>query len=113
MVILYVVSSNLRSISVLTDKFFHDPDSIVDIFITKDESVDGCHDGYSLLCEISLAISYVSHLYVLIFVQYQTISIAMTRPGSSENETTSLQIGILGEKEFQEGSVSKIHIRCK
>ena len=33
-------------------------------------------------CTISLAISYVSHLYVLIFVQCRTISNAMTRTGS-------------------------------
>ena len=36
----------------------------------------------NILYTISLAISYVLHLYVLIFVQYQTISIAMTRTGS-------------------------------
>ena len=35
-----------------------------------------------ILCTISLAILYVSHLYVLIFVHYRTISIAMTRAGS-------------------------------
>ena len=33
-------------------------------------------------CTISLAISYVSHLSVLIFVQYQTFSISMTRTWS-------------------------------
>ena len=36
----------------------------------------------SILCTISLAISYVSHLFVFIFVQYRTISIAMTRTDS-------------------------------
>ena len=36
----------------------------------------------TLLCTISLAISYVSHRYVLIFVQCRTISNAMTRTGS-------------------------------
>ena len=30
--------------------------------------------GITILCTISLALSYVSHLLVLIFVQYQTIS---------------------------------------
>ena len=44
-----------------------------------------------ILYTISLAISYVLHLYVLIFVQYRTISIAMTRTGSYANETTNLQ----------------------
>ena len=37
---------------------------------------------YDLLCTISVAISYVSHLFVLSFVQYRTISIATTRTGS-------------------------------
>ena len=41
-------------------------------------------------CTISLAISYVSHLFVLVFVQYRTISIALTRTGSQANETTNL-----------------------
>ena len=36
----------------------------------------------SILCTISLAISYVLRLFVLIFVQYRTISIAMTRIAS-------------------------------
>ena len=36
----------------------------------------------NILCTINLAISYVSHLYVLIFVQCRTISNAMTRTGS-------------------------------
>ena len=45
---------------------------------------------YCILCT-SLAISYVLHLYVLIFVQYRTISIAMTRTGSKANETTNIQ----------------------
>ena len=69
-----------------------------------------------ILCTISLAISYVSHIFVLIFVQYRTISIAMTRTGSQANETTNdaiLQICIWGEQELQEGLVSKNHIRCK
>ena len=44
------------------------------------------------LCTISLAIPYVSHLFVLIFVQYRTISIAMTRTGSQANKTTNLQM---------------------
>ena len=35
-----------------------------------------------ILCTIRLAISYVSHLYVLIFQQYRTILIAMTRTRS-------------------------------
>ena len=35
-----------------------------------------------ILCTIYLAISYICHLYVLTFVQYQTLSIAMTRTGS-------------------------------
>ena len=35
-----------------------------------------------ILCTISLAISYVLHLYVLIFVQCQKISNSMTRTGS-------------------------------
>ena len=35
-----------------------------------------------ILCTISLAINYVSHLYVLTFVQYRTILITMTRTGS-------------------------------
>ena len=43
------------------------------------------------LYNISLAISYVSHLFVRIFVQYRTISIAMTRTGSQANEITNLQ----------------------
>ena len=36
----------------------------------------------NILCTISLAISYVSHLFELIFVQCRSISIAMTRTGS-------------------------------
>ena len=43
---------------------------------------------HNILCTICLAISYV---YVLIFVQYWTISIAMTKTGSKANETTNLQ----------------------
>ena len=43
------------------------------------------------LCKISLTISYVSHLFVLIFVQYQTISFAMTRKGSKANANTNIQ----------------------
>ena len=39
----------------------------------------GCHLLFStILYTISLAISYVSHLYVLIFVQYRTLSMART-----------------------------------
>ena len=45
----------------------------------------------TILCTISLAISCVSHLFVLIFVQYRTISIAMANIGSQANETTNLQ----------------------
>ena len=45
-----------------------------------DRKVEG--DDFSLiLCTISLAISYVSHLFVLIFVQCRSISIAMMRTG--------------------------------
>ena len=36
----------------------------------------------TILCTISLAIPYVSQLFVLIFVQCRSISIAMTRTGS-------------------------------
>ena len=36
----------------------------------------------AILCTISLAIPYVSQLFVLIFVQCQSISIAMTRTRS-------------------------------
>ena len=36
----------------------------------------------SILCTISLAISYVSYLFVLIFVHCRSISTAMTRTGS-------------------------------
>ena len=35
-----------------------------------------------ILCTISLAISYVSHLFMLIFVQCRSISITMMRTGS-------------------------------
>ena len=45
----------------------------------------------TILCTISLAISYVSHLFALIFVQYRTISTAMTRTGCQANESTILQ----------------------
>ena len=51
MVVLYVVSSNLRCIVIFTDKFIPDPDSISDIFISKDDSVDECHDGCSICGE--------------------------------------------------------------
>ena len=44
-----------------------------------------------ILCTISLAISYVSHLFVRIFVQCQSISIAMKITGSKSNETTEFQ----------------------
>ena len=37
------------------------------------------NDSSYILCTISLANSYVSHGFVLIFVHYQTISIAMTK----------------------------------
>ena len=46
--VLYVVSSNLRSIVILTDKFIPGSDSISDIFISLDVSVDECHDGCSI-----------------------------------------------------------------
>ena len=36
----------------------------------------------TILCTISLAISYVSHLHVLIFVQCRTLSNVMTKTGS-------------------------------
>ena len=60
---------------------------INEIFITT------CHRQFFeyILCTISLAISYVSYLFVLIFVKYLTISIAMTRAGSQANETMNLQ----------------------
>ena len=38
-----------------------------------------------------IAIYHVSYLFVLIFVQYRTILIAMTRTDSQANETTNLQ----------------------
>ena len=44
-----------------------------------------------ILCTISLAIYYVSHLFVRIFVQCQSISIAMKITGSKSNETTEFQ----------------------
>ena len=43
--------------------------------------LDLCFIQY-ILCTISLAIPYVSQLFVLIFVQCRSISIAMTRTGS-------------------------------
>ena len=39
-------------------------------------------NALNILYTISLAISYIWHLYVLIFVQCRTISNAMTRTGS-------------------------------
>ena len=48
MVVLYVVNSDLSSIVILTDKFFPDSDSIPDIFVSEDDSVDECHDGGSI-----------------------------------------------------------------
>ena len=47
-VLLYVVSSNLRCNIILTDKLIPDPDSIPDIFISKDDSIDECNGGYSI-----------------------------------------------------------------
>ena len=48
MVVLNVVNSDLRCIVILTDKFIPDPDSIPDIFISEDDSVDECHDSGSI-----------------------------------------------------------------
>ena len=48
MLALYVVSSNFCSIVILTDKLIPDPDSTLDIFISKDDSVDECHDVGSI-----------------------------------------------------------------
>ena len=43
-----MVNSDLRCIDILTDKFTPDPDSILDIFISEDDSVDECHKGGSI-----------------------------------------------------------------
>ena len=51
MVILYVVSANLRTIVLLTDKLIPDPDSIPDIFVSEDDSIDECHDSGSICGE--------------------------------------------------------------
>ena len=48
MVFLYVVNSDLHCILILTDKLIPDPDYISDIFISEDNSVDECHDGFSI-----------------------------------------------------------------
>ena len=66
-----------------------------------------------ILCTISLAIPYVSHLFVLIFVQYRTVSIAMTRTGSQANETMNLQTpsfkyAFLESKNCRRGQEAKI-----
>ena len=50
MVILYVVSYDLRSIVTLTDKFIPDPDSISHIFISEDDSVHEWHVVMVVLC---------------------------------------------------------------
>ena len=47
-----------------------------------EKSKPNMHSKPNILCTISLAISYVSPLYVLIIVQCRTISNAMTRTGS-------------------------------
>ena len=49
-VVLSMVGSDLRSIVTLTDKFIPDSDSVADIFISKDDSVDECHDGCFYMC---------------------------------------------------------------
>ena len=51
MVVLCVVSSGLRSIVILTDKLIPDPDSIPDIFVSEDDSVDECHYSGSICGE--------------------------------------------------------------
>ena len=43
-----MLSSDLRTIVILTDKLIPDPDSIPDIFIIEDDSVDECHDSGSV-----------------------------------------------------------------
>ena len=68
---------------------------------------------FSILCTISLAISYVGHIFVLIFVQCGSISIAMTRTGSKANETTKFQAPFFkqafGEsKNYRKGQEAKI-----
>ena len=51
MVVLYLVSSDCPSIVILTDKLIPDPDSISDIFISEDDSVNECHDSGSICGE--------------------------------------------------------------
>ena len=51
----YVVSPTLHSIVILTDKLIPDPDSIPDIFISEDDSVDECHDSGSINVKFWLA----------------------------------------------------------
>ena len=46
-----MLSSDLRTIVILTDKLISDPDSIPDIFISEDDGVDECHDGCSICCK--------------------------------------------------------------
>ena len=48
-VVLYVVCSHLRSIVILTNTLIPVSDSIPDIFICEDDSVDECHDGCSMV----------------------------------------------------------------
>ena len=43
-----MLSSDLSTIVILTDKLIPDPDSITDIFISKDDSLDECHDSGSM-----------------------------------------------------------------
>ena len=43
-----MLSSDLSTIVILTDKLIPDPDSIPDIFISEDDSVDECHNSGSI-----------------------------------------------------------------
>ena len=50
-----MLSSDLHTIVILTDKLIPDPDSIPDIFISEDDSVDECHDSGSINVKFWLA----------------------------------------------------------
>ena len=48
MLALYVVSSDFRNICILTYELILDFDPITDIFISKDDIFDECHDGCAI-----------------------------------------------------------------
>ena len=55
MVVIYVVSSDLRGIVILTEKLIPDSDSVADIFISEDDSINEFHDGGSICGKFRLA----------------------------------------------------------